>query len=115
MKITQNSTDSEAMQELGKRLQRYRIDSGLSQNELSDMTGISAKTIANLEDGRQTNTLTLIRILRALDLLDNLELIAPPQDNRPIDFLRYNKKAPQRASRNRHKAEERVWKRGDEK
>jgi len=64
MKITQNSTDSETMQELGKRLQRYRIDSGLSQNELSDMTGISSKTIANLEDGKQTNTLTLIRIPR---------------------------------------------------
>lgn len=115
MKITQNSTDSETMQELGKRLQRYRIDSGLSQIELSDMTGISSKTIANLEDGKQTNTLTLIRILRALGLLDNLELLAPPQDNRPIDFLRYNKKAPQRASRNRNVEPERTWKWGDEK
>ena len=115
MKITQNSTDSETMQELGRRLQRYRIDSGLSQNELSDMTGISAKTIANLEDGKQTNTLTLIRILRALGLLDNLELLAPPQDNRPIDFLRYNKKAPQRASRNRNEEPKRTWKWRDEK
>lgn len=115
MKITHDSTDSETMQEIGKRLQRYRIDSGLSQSELSNITGISAKTIANLEYGKQTNTLTIIRILRALGLLDNLDLLVPPQDNRPTDFLRYNKKAPQRAKRNRNVEPERTWKWGDEK
>ena len=115
MKITQKSTDNEIMQEIGKRIQRYRIDSGLSQYELSDKTGVSAKTIANMEDGKQVNTLTLIRVLRDLGLLENLELLAPPQEDRPIDFLRYNKKAPQRASRNRNKEQERIWKWEDEK
>lgn len=115
MKITQKSTDSEIMAEIGKRLKRYRIDSGFSQTELADRTGISAKTISNLEDGMQGNMLTLIRVLRALKLLDNLELIAPNQDDRPVDFLYYNERAPQRVSRNRHNKERKEWKWGDEK
>lgn len=115
MKITQKSTDNEVIQEIGKRLQRCRIDLNMSQYELSDKTGVSAKTIANMEDGKQVNTLSLIRVLRVLGLLENLELLAPPQDDRPIDFLRYNKKAPQRVARNRNKGQERIWKWGDEK
>jgi transcriptional regulator with XRE-family HTH domain len=115
MKITQEATDKEVMTEIGSRLKRYRIDSGLSQAELSARTGISLKTIANVEDGKQSNTLTLIRILKALGLLENLELIVPNQDDRPADCFRYNMQAPQRAGRNRHRAEERTWKWGDEK
>jgi transcriptional regulator with XRE-family HTH domain len=115
MKITQSATDTEIMVEMGKRLKRCRIDSGLSQIELAERTGISTKTIANMEDGMQSNSLTVIRILRALNLLDNLEMLAPCQDNRPIDYLRYNQKAPERVSRNRHKKETRTWKWGDEK
>lgn len=115
MKITQSATDTEVMVELGKRLKRCRIDSGLSQIELAERTGISAKTIANMEDGMQSNSLTLIRVLRALNLLDNLELLAPCQDIRPIDFLRYNQNAPERVSRKRHEKVARTWKWGDEK
>jgi transcriptional regulator with XRE-family HTH domain len=115
MRITQSATDTEIMTELGKRLKRCRIDSGLSQTELSERTGISVKTIANMEEGMQSNSLTLIRVLRALKLLDNLEVLAPCQDNRPIDYYRYNQKAPERVSRNRHVKEERTWKWGDEK
>lgn len=115
MRITQKTSDAETMHELGRRIRRCRIDSGLSQAELADRTGISAKTISNLEDGRQSNTLTFIRVLRALNLLEGLEVLVPPQDDRPTDFLRYNGKAPQRVSRKRHVKSERTWKWGDER
>jgi len=48
---------------------KYRMDHGLTQQELAERVGTSYSQISRIESGRQKTTLdTLLRIARALDL-----------------------------------------------
>ncbi|MGH9155066.1 MAG: helix-turn-helix domain-containing protein [Acidimicrobiales bacterium] len=48
---------------------KFRMDKGLSQQELADLVGTSNSQISRIESGRhRTNLDTLTRIARALDL-----------------------------------------------
>ena len=55
---------------LGKRLQDYRHSIGLTQQDLADQTGVSARTIRNLELGatQRPHPATTRRLLRAMCL-----------------------------------------------
>jgi ribosome-binding protein aMBF1 (putative translation factor) len=55
--------------EIAWLLIRYRMDKGLSQQELAEMVGTSHSQISRIESGRhRTNLDTLQRIAKALDL-----------------------------------------------
>ncbi len=55
--------------EIAWLLIRFRMDKGLSQQELADLVGTSNSQISRIESGRhRTNLDTLIRIAHALDL-----------------------------------------------
>ena len=55
--------------ELAWLLIKYRMDKGLSQQELADLVGTSNSQISRIESGRhRTNFDTLLRIARALDV-----------------------------------------------
>ena len=101
MQITNRMSVTALQQELAKRIARCRIDSGLSQGELADKAGVGVGTVARLEDGCAVSTVTLFRILRTLGVQENLELLLPDAEIRPMDYARYNKQPPQRVSRNR--------------
>lgn len=54
---------------LGKRIKQYRVLKGVSQEELSKLTGITQKHISNIEIGLKSPTVsTLERIVQALDI-----------------------------------------------
>ena len=99
MKITNAMQISDFEREIGKRIARYRIDGNLSQKELADKAGIGLVTLIRLESGESINTRTLYKVLKALSVLENMEILLPDADFRPIDYLRYTKKAPQRVSK----------------
>jgi len=55
--------------ELAWLLIKYRMDKGLSQQELAELVGTSHSQISRIESGRhRTNFDSLLRIARALDL-----------------------------------------------
>lgn len=55
--------------EIAWLLIKYRMDKGLTQQELADLVGTSYSQISRIESGRhKTNFDTLARIARALDL-----------------------------------------------
>jgi len=55
--------------EIAWLLIKYRMDHGLTQQELAERVGTSHSQISRIESGRQkTNLDTLLRIARALDL-----------------------------------------------
>jgi transcriptional regulator with XRE-family HTH domain len=55
--------------EIAWLLIKYRMDKGLSQQELAEMVGTSNSQISRIESGRhRTNLDTLTRIAHALDL-----------------------------------------------
>ncbi len=54
---------------MGSKLREYRKMKSMTQEELSSKSGVSRKTISDLEGGRERNTTTqtLLRLAKALD------------------------------------------------
>lgn len=99
------------IRELGQRIKTYRIYSEITQQELEDMTGISKRSISRLEQGETVQVDSLFRILIALNLGDNIELLVPDQTKRPSYYLRSKEKTPKRVRKKTKKAS---FKWGDE-
>ena len=97
--------------ELGKKIKTYRIMKELSQEDLSDKTGISKRSISRLEQGESIQMDNLFKILIALDLGDNIDLLVPDQNRRPSYHLEYSDSGPQRVRKKRVKT---TFKWGDE-
>jgi len=88
---------SEIEAEIGRRLEAIRLGENISQSQLADEAGISRRTITRLENGEGISVDTLIRIMRALDLTNRLEIMLPDPSIRPIDRIRLKGKQRQRA------------------
>ncbi len=75
---------------LGKQLQELRIAKNLDQVTTAEKAGISEKALRNLEAGRGSSIETLVRVLKALDSLDGLRLLAPKASVSPLALLRHS-------------------------
>ena len=110
-------TDPAVLAEIGQRLAQHRLERNLTQAELAKEAGVSKRTLIRLEGGESTQLTNLIRILRALDLLANLDAFIPPPVPSPIEQLRSEGKRRKRASRKADTPdpdEEWTWGDGDE-
>lgn len=84
---------------LGKQLQELRIAKNLDQITIAEKAGISEKALRNLEAGRGSSIQTLVRVLKALDSLDGLRLLAPKSTVSPLALLRHSQTARRRVRR----------------
>ncbi len=73
--------------ELGEKIKQYRIAQGMTQQDLEDKSGVSSRSIVRLEQGNSVQLESLIKILSALDLAKNLDLLVPDQRKRPSYYL----------------------------
>ena len=83
----------------GKQLQELRISKNLDQITTAEKAGIAEKTLRNLEAGRGSSVETLVRVLKALDSLDGLSLLAPRSSVSPLALLRHSGTARRRVRR----------------
>ena len=86
----------------GRQLQELRISKNLDQITTAEKAGISEKALRNLESGRGSSIETLIRVLKALDSLDGLRLLAPKPSISPLALLRNSGGTRRRVRRSRH-------------
>jgi len=108
-------TDDAVLEELGRRLERRRIDFGLTQAKLSQQAGVSKRTVERMEAGAAMQTQNLIRILRVLDLMQGLDQLIPETGPRPMDLLKLKGKERKRASSNSAvKQSGKAWSWGDD-
>jgi transcriptional regulator with XRE-family HTH domain len=98
MMFHRNSSDEGTLEELGRRLAHHRLNINWTQGKLAKEAGLSQRTVHRLERGHSTQTSNLIRILRALRLLENLEALVPAPVASPIQQLKMHGKKRQRAS-----------------
>lgn len=75
---------------LGRQLQELRIAKNLDQITTAEKAGISEKALRNLEAGRGSSIETLVRVLKALDSLEGLRLLAPKPTVSPLALLRHS-------------------------
>ena len=94
----------EIMADIGKRLRRLRVQRDLDQNELAERSGLSRRSIYQLENGKGSTLETLIRYLRALDYLEGIEHLAPKQVISPVAMLRQSKAEPVRVVHRRKRS-----------
>lgn len=92
------NTPKELQTLLGERLRRLRLNRNLDQRTTAEKAGISEKALRNLEGGHGSTVETLLRVLKALNHLQGIEMLAPEISVNPLDLLRQNK-APQRVRR----------------
>lgn len=98
MRVEHDSAEGAVLRELGERLSRYRLNRNQTQGALAEQAGVSERTIIRMEKGHSTQFTNLIRVLRALDLLENLEALLPPPPLSPIQQIKLQGKQRERAS-----------------
>jgi len=104
MRIEQLTSDDAVLRELGRRLERHRVARDRTQAELADEAGIGRATLQRIERGESVQLTSLVKLLRALDLLDGLEAAVPPAIALPIAQLEREQRAPRRRARGRRGA-----------
>ncbi len=85
--------------ELGQKIKLYRIMSEMSQQDLADKSGVSIRSISRLEQGESVQLDNLFKILLALGLGENIELLVPDQTKRPSYYLKNEDNRPKRVGK----------------
>ncbi|MGC2166697.1 MAG: helix-turn-helix transcriptional regulator [Gallionella sp.] len=85
---------------LGERLRQLRLLKNFTQQTTAEKAGISEKAMRNLESGKGSTVETLLRVLKALDQLQGLDLLVPEVGVDPLALLRQSKR-PRRVRRAR--------------
>jgi transcriptional regulator with XRE-family HTH domain len=101
MKITFNLTDTAVLQEIGGRLERRRIDVGLTQAQLAEEAGISKRTVERIEAAHSTDFVMLLRVLRVLKLFETLDQLVPELPLSPLMLLKGRGRARKRVGHSR--------------
>lgn len=99
----------EYIKELGQKIKTYRIMKEMSQQDLADKTGVSKRSISRLEQGESVQADNLFKILLALDLGDNIELLVPDQTKRPSYYLEKPDHKPKRVRKKTEKNNDFKW------
>jgi transcriptional regulator with XRE-family HTH domain len=116
MKITNVLNDEATLEEIARRAQLSRLDRQMSQADLASAAGVSLPTIERFEASGAAHLATWVRILRALNLLDRLDVVMPEAIVRPIEALKTHGRSRKRASRLRKIATPpKTWTWGDER
>ena len=111
MKIDTNLSEKAITGELSERLKQYRIGYPMKRTELAEKAIVSVGTIARFENGQEISLSNFVKILKALDLDNNLDLLIPDPTARPSFYV---EATPKRKRAGRGKTVKSDWKWGDE-
>ena len=70
-----------------------------SQSQLAEEAGINRSTLSEIEKGKRFNVITLIQLLRALNLLDVLQQFQAQQQLSPIRLAKLEQAKRKRAAK----------------
>ena len=110
MDIIDNSlkamNDISLLQLLGDYVKHHRLEQNKTQGQLAKEAGINRSTLSEFEQGKRSNTLTLIQLLRALGQLHIFEQFKVVEKISPIQLAKLEQKKRKRASKNKSITEE---------
>lgn len=119
MRLDEIMTDAAVLAELGRRLERHRLERNWTQAELASEAGIGQATVQRAERGESVQMTSMIKLLRTLELLAGLDLAVPEAIDLPIARLEREQRARRRRARGRRggrhaESTEEPWTWGDE-
>jgi transcriptional regulator with XRE-family HTH domain len=99
MNINNTLRDDVVIEEVGRRLEAIRLGRNQTQAQLATQAGVSKRTIERLESGAVAVQLSgLVRVCRALDLLDRFDAFLPEPLVSPIALMKLRGRSRRRAS-----------------
>lgn len=75
--IRSSSTGDEIAAEIGARLRAKRMERNLTIEELAKRAGVGRNQVGDIEAGRDVRVSTLVKVMRALSIVSNLEAAFP--------------------------------------
>ena len=105
----QAMTDAAILQDIGARIARYRLNRNMTQEALAKEAGVSLPTINRLEKGHSTQLTSFLRVLRVLNIADNLDALIPGPVESPLQKLKMQGKKRRRASGTKDKNDTHEW------
>ncbi len=98
MDIRQTTRTPAVLDELGRRIERLRLQQNRTIASVAEDAGVGSATLQRLESGKAANLKTLIQVLRALNRLGDLDNIIPDIEVSPFELSGSRKGPRKRAS-----------------
>ena len=98
MDIRQTTRTPAVLAELGRRIERLRLQQDRPLAEVAEAAGVGTATLQRLESGKPANLKTLIQVLRALNRLGDLDNVVPDIEVSPFGISPTRRQPRQRAS-----------------
>jgi transcriptional regulator with XRE-family HTH domain len=92
MKIQSLTPPEATLKELGRRLALVRKQQGLTQPQLAGEAGIGVATLRRIEDGRDAQLGSWIKLLKALNLAHAIDALLPETLNSPMAEAKASRK-----------------------
>ncbi|RKQ51436.1 Xre family transcriptional regulator [Roseivirga pacifica] len=86
---------------VGGFVKHHRQAQQMTQDMLAKAAGISRSTLSLLERGESVNFVTLIQVLRVLELLHVMEAFSVKEEISPLAYAKLKKKQQQRVRRSK--------------
>ncbi|MEQ9062804.1 MAG: helix-turn-helix transcriptional regulator [Vicingaceae bacterium] len=94
-------TNQQAERRIGELLKNARLQKNMTQLDLSKKAGLSRVAISKIERGEGATLMSIIQLLRALKMLQNLDSLFPQTEVSPLELIKNQGKKRQRASKSR--------------
>ena len=111
MNINNNVDVKLVENEIAERIKQYRISYPMTQKELAEKSMVSLRSISRFENGEDITMSNLIKLMQALGIGGNLEVLVPDYTMRPSYFIENEEK---RMRVGKRKTSDNTWKWGDE-
>ena len=111
MKIYGEENNIFLLKELGERIKDIRIANNMKQEEMAEYAGVSLSTVRRIESVNGSTMDNFLRILRCLNLIQNLEILIPEQHLSAHEIYR---QIPKRQRASKEKEANTPFKWGDE-
>src|SRR5271163_5058961 len=101
MQFDDLTTDAAVLAEIGRRLERHRLERNWTQAEMAAQAGVGQATVQRAERGESVQMTSMIKLLRALQLVAGLDLAIPESIELPIARLEREQRKIRRRARGR--------------
>jgi transcriptional regulator with XRE-family HTH domain len=105
MDITNNDwlamSDDTIIKSIGAFIKHHRLELNRTQQEVAKDAGINRSTLSLLENGDIVNISTLVQVLRALDLLNIMDVFTIENQISPLELAKLEQQRRKRASNKR--------------
>ncbi len=91
-------SDDAIIKSIGAFIKHHRIEQNRTQQGVANDAGINRTTLSLLENGDIVNISTLVQVLRALDLLNIMDVFITENQISPLELAKLEEKRRKRAS-----------------